>query len=207
MAAISGVFLNTVRGALAIAEAELACKGVEMEKIKDALEDMRSLLGPISIRHFNTRVRFKHIVGNLFPMLQRQTVDWLKKFRRQMSPRCSVKHPWQVIVEEKLSREPFDVFETIVSRTNFGVITIKTPKNCVFAFTSHNQVRKVFSDCTDQNLTQATFLKRKIKGNKRVEAIIDEEKQFAMKYSYKKEVMIIDFYYGYWNEHDWPQHV
>ena len=77
MAAISGVFSNTVRGALAIAEAELACKGVEMEKIKDALEDMRSLLGPISIRHFNTRVGFKHIVGNLFPMLQRQTVAGL----------------------------------------------------------------------------------------------------------------------------------
>ena len=207
MAAISGVFSNTVRGVLAIAEAELACKGVEMEKIKDALEDMRSLLGPISIRHFNTRVGFKHIVGNLFPMLQRQMVDWLKKFRRRMSPRCSVKHPWQVIVEEKLSRELFDVFETIVSRTNFGVITIKTPKNCVFTFTSHSQVRKVFSDCTDQNLTQATFLKRKIKGNKRIEVIIDEEKQFEMKYSYKKEVMIIDFYYGYWNEHDWPQHV
>ena len=207
MAAISGVFSNTVRGALAIAEAELACKGVEMEKIKDALEDMRSLLGPISIRHFNTRVGFKHIVGNLFPMLQRQTVDWLKQFRRRMSPRCSVKHPWQVIVEEKLPRELFDVFETIVSRTNFGVITIKTPKNCVFAFTSHNRVRKVFSDCTDQNLIQATFLKRKIKGNKRVEAIIDEEKQFGMKYCYKKEVMVIDFYYGYWNEHDWPQHV
>ena len=71
MAALSGVFSNTVRGALAIAEAELACKGVEMEKIKDALEDMRSLLEPISIRHFNTRFGFKHIVGNLFPMLQR----------------------------------------------------------------------------------------------------------------------------------------
>lgn len=207
MADVSGVFSNTVRGALAIAEAELSCKVDEMEKIKDALEDMRSLLGPICIRHFNTRVGFKHIVGNLFPMLQRQTMDWLKQFRRRMSPRCSVKHPWQVIVEEKLPRELFDVFKTIVSRTNFGVITIKTPKNCVFAFTSHNRVRKVFSDCTDQNLTQATFLKRKIKGNKRVEAIIDEEKQFGMKYSYKKELMIIDFNYGYWNEHDWPQHV
>ena len=169
----------SVHPALAIAEAELACKGVEMEKIKDALEDMRSLLGPISIRHFNTRVGFKHIVGNLFPMLQRQTVDWLKQFRRRMSPRCSVKHPWQVIVEEKLPRELFDFFETIVSRTNFGVITIKTPKNCVFAFTSHNRVRKVFSDCTDQNLIQATFLKRKIKGNKRVEAIIDERKNLG----------------------------
>lgn len=207
MAAISGVFSNTVRGALAIAEAELACKVVQMEKIKDALEDMRSLLGPICIRHFNTRVGFKHIVGNLFPMLERQTMDWLNQFRRRMSPLCSVKHLWQVSVEEKLPSELFDVFETIVFRTNFGVITIKTPKNCVFAFTAHNRVRKVYSDCTDQNLTQATFLKRKIKGNKRVEAIINEEKQFGMKYSYKQELMIIDFNYGYWNEHNWPQHV
>ena len=77
----------------------------------------------------------------------------------------------------------------------------------MFAFTSHKRVRKAFSDCTDQNLTQATYLKRKIKGNKHLEAIVDEEKQFGLKYSYKKELMVIDFHYGYWNEHDWPQHV
>ena len=44
-----------------------------------------------------------------------------------------------------------------------------------------NRVRKVFSDLTDQNLTKEHFLKRKVKGEKRVERIIDANKQFGLK--------------------------
>ena len=52
MADVSGVFSNTVRGALAIAEAELVDKG--------ALGEFRSLLRPISNRHFETRWNQTH---------------------------------------------------------------------------------------------------------------------------------------------------
>ena len=107
--------INTVRGALVIAEAELEGKDVQINNVIEALKDVRSLLGPILIRHFNRRTGFKHIVGDFFPMLQRQTMDWLKQFRRRMSPRCSVKHPWQIIVEEKLPTELFRGLEAIVS--------------------------------------------------------------------------------------------
>ena len=68
-------------------------------------------------------------------------------------------------------------------------------------------MRKLFSDLTDQILTRESFLKRKVKGGKRVEAIVDAAKQFGMKYSLWKEIITFDFYYGYWNEHGWPQHV
>ena len=77
-------------------------------------------------------------------------MGWLKQFQPRMSPRCSVKHPWQVIVEVKLARELFGILEATVSRTNFGVITVKTQRNCVFAFTSYHRVRKVVFDLTDQ---------------------------------------------------------
>jgi len=83
----------------------------------------------------------------------------------------------------------------LVSCTNFGLITVKTRKNCVFAFTRERRVRKVFNNLTDQQLA-----------DKRVEAIISEEKQFGIKYSYEKEIIAIDFYYGFWNEHGWPQY-
>lgn len=140
-------------------------------------------------------------------MLQRQALFWLKQFRRRMSARCSVKNPWHVILEDRLPRELFGILEGIISKTIYGLITAKTQKNCVYAFTSPIRTRRVFCALTDQNLTEESFLKRVIKGEKRVEAIIDAEKQFGMKYSYEKEVVIIDFYYGYWNEHGWPQHV
>ena len=186
MADASGVFLNTVRGALVVAEAELSGKDGQINNISEALHDLKGLLAPVSVRHFNNRTRFKHILGDYFPMFQRQAIDWPKTFQRRMSSRCSVRHAWKVVVEEKLHRELFQISEAIVSRTNFGVIADRTRKNCVFAFTSHDRVRKVFSDCTNQNLSKNTFLKRKIKGNKRVEAIISSEKQFGIKYSYRK---------------------
>jgi len=59
----------------------------------------------------------------------------------------------------------------------------------------------VFSDLTNQNLTKEHFLKRKVKDEKRVEGIIDANKQFGIKYCYKKESIIFDFYYEFWNEH------
>ena len=133
MADTSGVFLNTVRGALVVAEAERSGKDGQSNNISEALDDIRGLLAPVTLRHFNNRTGFKHILGDYFPMFQRQAIDWLKTFQRRMSPRCSVKHAWQVVVEEKLHRELFQILENIVSRTNFGVIADRTRKNCVFA--------------------------------------------------------------------------
>ena len=52
--------------------------------------------------------------------------------------RCSVKHPWQVVMDDRLPRELFDILEAAVLRTNFGVITAKTQKSCVFAFTHYH---------------------------------------------------------------------
>ena len=207
MANASEAFLTTVRGVLVTAEAELENEGIDKTKVRDALEELRSLIQPISMRQFNPRWGFKHMVGDFYPMLQRQAMSWLKQFQRRMSPRCAVKHPWQVVVEDRLPRELFTILEATVSRTNYGNITVKTQKNCVFAFTSYNRVKKVFSDLTDQNLTQEHFLKRKVNSGKRVECIIDANKQFGMKYCYKKEAITFDFYYGFWNEHGWPQHV
>lgn len=201
------IFVDTVRNALDIAEAELRAKGIDQKDIKDAFEEMKMLAEAVSKRYLSRgQIGLKHIVGDLFPLVRRQAMYWIKQFRRRMSPRCAVKHPWQVIVEDRLPIELFNVLESLVSCTNFGLITVKTRKNCVFAFTRERRVRKVFNDLTDQQLGKENFLARKIKADKRVEAIISEEKQFGIKYSYEKEIIAIDFYYGFWNEHGWPQH-
>ena len=118
-----------------------------------------------------------------------------------MATKCSVKKPWHVILEDRLPKELFIILEEVVSKTRYSLITVKTQKNCVFAFTSRIGVRRVFCALTDQNLTKESLLKRIIKGEKRVEAIIDEEKQFGMRYIFDKEILTIDHYYGYWNDH------
>ena len=110
-------------------------------------------------------------------------------------------------MDDRLPKELFDILEAAVLQTNFGVNTTKTQKNCVFAFTSYHQVRKLFSDLTYQILTQESFLMRKVKGGKCVEAIVDADKQFGIKYCLLKEMITFDFYCGYLNEHGWLQHV
>ncbi|CAH3168942.1 unnamed protein product [Porites lobata] len=189
MADACNVFMNTVRGALATAEAELVESGIDKKKVQSALEEVRSLLRPISFRHFERPEEFRH-----------------KEFKRRMTPGCSVKHPWKVIVKEKLPKELFDMVEATVSRTSFGEISMKTQTNCLFTFTSQKEVRKLFSDLTDKSTGRGSFLKRRLEGGKRVEAIIDKDKQFDVKYSFHKEMIIFEFYYGYWNGHGWPQH-
>ena len=63
MADANGAFLNTVRGALVTAEEELVNHGVDREKVQSALEDLRSVLRPISMRHFETRGNLKEESG------------------------------------------------------------------------------------------------------------------------------------------------
>ena len=67
-------------------------------------------------------------------------------------------------------------------------------------------MRKVFCKLTDQTMDRESLLKRRVKGGKRVEAVINESKQFGIKYCFHKEIITFDFYYGCWNEHGWPQH-
>ena len=69
MADASGVFSNTVRGALAIAEAELLDNGIDKKKVRDALGEFRSLLRPISLRHFERPGGIRHTVGDFYSML------------------------------------------------------------------------------------------------------------------------------------------
>ena len=132
MADASGVFSNTVRGALAIAEAELVDNGIDKKKVRDALGEFRSLLRPISLRHFERPGGIRHTVGDFYPMLQRHSMGWMKQFQRRMTPSCSVKHPWQVIEEDKLPKKLFDMVAATVSRTSFGVISVKHTKKFVY---------------------------------------------------------------------------
>lgn len=67
-----------------------------------------------------------------------------------MATRCSVNDPWQFSLEDRPLKELFGVLKEITSKTNYGLITVKTKKNCVFAFTSRLGVRGIFCALTGQ---------------------------------------------------------
>ena len=73
MADACNVIMNKVRGALATAEAELVDEGIGKKKVQIALEEVRSLLRPISFRHFERPEEFNIGYNSPTLCLQRQS--------------------------------------------------------------------------------------------------------------------------------------
>jgi hypothetical protein len=61
----------------------------------------------------------------------------------------------------------------------------------------------------NSDMPKEDFLRRNFKGKDRgrIEIIVSEEKQFGMLYNSQKKIISIDFHYGFWNEHGFPQHL
>ena len=98
MAAATEAFVNAVEAALANAEVEMVNNRGDEEKIRSVVQEVRSLLRPVAIRHFDTRRGFKHKIGDFYSMLKRQAMGWMQHLQQRMSPRCSIKQPWQVVM-------------------------------------------------------------------------------------------------------------
>ena len=209
MADQQDVFRNSVFGALIVAETELKKKGIDAAKVKKAIDDLVGVLGTISKRHFDeTQSRHRHIIGNYFPMLQRKAERWYSRLMRRMSLRCSVARPWRIVLEELLPKELFSVIEDIVSnsRSSYGVVVEETKRTTAMVFTSHVRVRRLIMDLLAKSIASDDFLKKTVK-KKKVQAIINDEKQFCLKYNKNKEEICFELHYGAWNEFGWPQHI
>lgn len=202
-------FENTVLGALICAKSELIKNGCYNNTASKALNEMKMLVSSVTKKNFGNNAQllgYKYSVVHAFPMLARIAQRWYRHFMRRMIAKCAVRHPWTVIYEDVISRELFEIVERIVSRTDYAVIVQRTEKKCFMAFTNARRVRRLFSDIMDVELERETFLKKK-KLLRRVEVIIDDDKQFAVCYNYKTEEIKFEFFYGMWNQYGWPQHV
>ena len=110
MADAKSTFEMIVLGALVVAEAELNREGLDAGNAQNALKELRALLKPVSSWHFaGLRKQHKHVVWQLFPMLQLTAVRWYKQMKRRLSSRCGVRNPWKAIMEKNLTKELFDV--------------------------------------------------------------------------------------------------
>lgn len=212
MAAMKDQFKFTVLGALAIAQSELLSRpNSNTSNVEEAVKELKDLLEPIADSHFGClRSKHEHRIGRYFPMLQRMAQRWYKQFLRRLSFRCAPRNPWKVLLEVGLPKELFDLIKTITSSTNYGVLTGETKgrkSKVVLAFTSFARVRSVFNRIMNTSYSDKEFLKKNFKDTKKIEAIIDEDKQFGMTYDYNKEILQFDFHYGVWNEHGFPKHI
>ena len=69
------------------------------------------------------------------------------------------------------------------------------------------KVRRLFCEIMDCEIEEEKFLKRSASGKKKVQAIINEEKEFGVSFNCTTEEITFDFFYGVWNEYGWPQHI
>ena len=103
MADETEIFSSVILETLTTAEDQLANKEIDCERVRCAINDLKSLLVPVIKRRFSQRRQgFKHVVGTYYPIIQRQALFWLKQLRRRMATKCSVKNPWHVILEDRL---------------------------------------------------------------------------------------------------------
>ena len=74
-------------------------------------------------------------------------------------------------------------------------------------FTRETKVRRLSCEIMDCEIEEEKFLKRSASGKKKVQAIINEEKEFGVSFNCTTEEITFDFFYGVWNEYGWPQHI
>ena len=91
-----------------------------------------------------------------------------------------------------------------------GSVWSEENRKChVMAFTTERAVTSLFSMLSGLSETEVqSHFKRKLSGriNGRAAVIINEEKEFSLVYKVNLNQFIIEFYYGVWNNSEFPLH-
>lgn len=173
-------FETTVLSALQLAQGELISAGMESSQTNEAFRELKMCLSSVSKRHFGGVLqKHKHMLLAAFPLLTSISKRWYKTLMRRMIPRCGVKNPWRVIVSENLSRDLFGLVQQIATRSSCRVTTHSTTKRITMVFTRETKVRHLFCEIMDCKIKEEKFLKRSASGIKKVQAIINEERNLV----------------------------
>lgn len=179
--------------------------GLDFWSTKDAIDELKRRIPLVAKKYLGKYGEGqKFTVVKAFPMLSRIAQRWYKTFMRRMIAKCGVRNPWRVTFSEYLSIDLFNIMQQIIARSSYGVICMSTKKRITIVFSND---ARVFCELMDCKILKKDFLKRSAKGKGKVEAVINTEKQFGITYFLEKEEITFDFYYGMWNQYDWPQHV
>ncbi len=201
-------FETAVVNCLNSAKNDLITSGLDFWATKDAIDELKRLVPMVSGKYlgkYGEEQKFQILEGS--PMISRIAQRWYKTFMRRMIAKCGVRNPWKVVVSEYLSMDLFKIIQQIVARSSYGVICKSTKKRVTIVFSLEARIRSVLCELMDRKIRQNDFLKRSAAGKRKVEAIVNSDKQFGITYCMVKEEITFDFYYGLWNQHGWPQHL
>lgn len=147
-------------------------------------------------------------------VLANESRIWLDLIFKRLSGKVSIRKPYYA---ETTRNIPYDVFVT--SRQVLGDFGATEPqcyigsnrKGEVISLTSLDLLQKFFSCLSGISVKEVKkYFTRKLtsrsRNNHKVKIIVSEEKDFGFVYKKNSGQLIIQFYYGEWNSHGFPQH-
>ena len=139
---------------------------------------------------------------------------WLARIHTRLAMKVSIRNPYHSEIVRNIPLEMFLSLKRAVNHTQNGevagsVLSEKNWKCHAMAFTTERAVTSLFSMLSGLSETEVqSHFKRKLSGkiNGRAAVIINEEKEFSLVYKVNLNQFIIEFYYGVWNNSEFPLH-
>ena len=138
---------------------------------------------------------------------------WLQSIHARLAGRVAIRKPYYAEIRRNI---PYNIY--VIVRQVVKDLEIDEPK-CfiginrkaeVISFTSVHALSKLLALMSGMNTKDIKkFFTRTLKGartNHKVKLIASEKKDFALVYKKTIGQLIIQFYYGEWNVHGFPQH-
>ena len=133
-----------------------------------------------------------------------------QKIIRRLHVKPKLAKPW---FGEFVMDMPSEVFsclsEGIIQRTNFGHKFIVSNTQLIFKIKDIQKANYLFArmDIDGAEVDRNSLLKKEFQDSlERCEDIVTEDKPMELKFNKSSEVLMVTFHYGYWNQHDIPQH-
>lgn len=148
-------------------------------------------------------------------MLDTECRLWLTSIHRRFTGRVAIRRPYFAEIHRQIPYAIVTAIAAVIERTpQFRkpiAYSSKNKKGHVLSFTSLEAVVLLFSLLTSIKESDVKlYFVRRLRGMKRnghlVKLIVDERKDFALYYKHNTGQLSIQFHYGEWNKHDFPQH-
>ena len=197
-------------------KSDYQCKTDDPTAVTDISLFFREIENSVNIleEKYQSRSRYKQVqqLVETQGMVCRYLAKMHGKIISRLRSTPTTSSPWMGDFSLDIPREIFCVIsEQIICRNNFGHLYKETnacinvnvfdKKKAVFIFEKQNLDGIV---CGKEHIL--VKLESQPESPERCEVIVSEEKPLKFIFHKNKELLSIHFHYGYWNDHDIPQH-
>lgn len=148
-------------------------------------------------------------------LIQNEVKLWLEGIHRRLSGRRSLRRPFFAEIHRFIPREFFDVLSRVV-RVSYGFappfcFQNKNKKAEIISFTTIRLVKEIFCLLTGMSGPEIMKFFNKnissgVRSGHKTSVIVDESKEFAFMYKYRKGELTVSYHYGEWNICGAPRH-